>query len=131
MFYEMKSINEIESASLISASIPQLSEMLARGDYLGWLVEQDEKVIAGGGVIMRRLLPRPGSPQGGEEAYILNVYTEPQHRRRGLARKIMETILTWCRERSVARVTLHPSDEGEPLYCSLGFERTKEMLWGG
>jgi GNAT superfamily N-acetyltransferase len=129
MFYEMKSIDEIESASIISASIAQLSEMLARGDYLGWLVEWDAKVIAGGGVMMRRLLPRPGSLSGGEEAYILNVYTEPEHRRRGLARKIMETILAWCCEHDVARVTLHPSDEGEPLYRSLGFERTKEMLW--
>jgi GNAT superfamily N-acetyltransferase len=129
MFYEMKSVNEIESASILSASIPQLSEMLASGDYLGWLVECEENIIAGGGVMMRRLLPRPGNLQGGEEAYILNVYTEPEHRRRGLARKIMETILTWCYERGVARVTLHPSDEGEPLYCSLGFEKTKEMLW--
>jgi GNAT superfamily N-acetyltransferase len=129
MFYEMKCVDQIESASIISASIPQLSEMLAGGDYLGWLVECDEKVIAGGGVMMRRLLPRPGSLQGGEEAYILNVYTAPEHRRRGLARKIMETILAWSRERDVARVTLHPSDEGEQLYRNLGFERTKEMLW--
>jgi GNAT superfamily N-acetyltransferase len=129
MFYEMKSVNESEATSILSASIPQLSEMLAGGDYLGWLVERDEKVVAGGGVMMRRLLPRPGSLQGGEEAYILNVYTEPEHRRRGLARKVMETILAWCRERDCARVTLHPSDVGEPLYRSLGFERTKEMLW--
>jgi GNAT superfamily N-acetyltransferase len=129
MFYEMKSVDETESASIISASIPQLSEMLAEGDYSGWLVELEEKVIAGGGVMMRRLLPRPGSLQGGEEAYIMNIYTEPEHRRRGLARKIMETILEWCSEGGFARVTLHPSDEGESLYCSLGFERTKEMLW--
>jgi GNAT superfamily N-acetyltransferase len=129
MFYEMKYVNEIESASIISASIPQLSEMLAGGDYSGWLIEHDEKVIAGGGVMMRRLLPRPGNLQGGEEAYIMNIYTEPEHRRRGLARKLMETILAWCSERGFARVTLHPSDEGEPLYRSLGFERTKEMLW--
>jgi GNAT superfamily N-acetyltransferase len=129
MFYEMKCVNAIESASIISASIPQLSEMLAEGEYSGWLVERDEKVIAGGGVMIRRLLPRPGSLQGGEEAYILNIYTEPEHRRRGLARKLMETILEWCCERGFARVTLHPSDEGEPLYLSLGFERTKEMLW--
>jgi GNAT superfamily N-acetyltransferase len=129
MFYEMKCVNEIESASIISASIPQLSEMLAEGDYSGWLVEHDEKVVAGGGVMMRRLLPRPGSLQGSEEAYILNIYTEPEHRRLGLARKLMETILEWACERGFARVTLHPSDEGEPLYRSLGFERTKEMLW--
>lgn len=129
MFCEMKHVDEVESVSIISASIPQLSEMLAEDDYLGWLVELEEKVIAGGGVMMRRLLPRPGSLQGGLEAYVMNIYTEPEHRRRGLARRIMETILEWCCERGFARVTLHPSDEGEQLYLSLGFERTKEMIW--
>jgi GNAT superfamily N-acetyltransferase len=129
MFFEMKYADEVESASIITASIPQLSEMIAKGDYSGWLVEIEEKVIAGGGVMMRRLLPRPGSLQGGEEAYIMNIYTELEHRRRGVARKIMETILEWCGERGFARVTLHPSDEGESLYLNLGFERTKEMIW--
>jgi GNAT superfamily N-acetyltransferase len=129
MFYDMKYVDEIGRASIKSASIPPLAEMIEREDYLGWLAESEEKVLASGGIMMRRLLPRPGSLHGGEEAYILNVYTEPSYRRRGLARKLMETALAWCCERGVARVTLHPSEEGENLYYGLGFERTKEMIW--
>lgn len=128
MFYDMGSVSDNERATLEAAVLLQIREMIRRGDYFGWLIEGDDKILAGGGVILRRLLPRPGSLQGGEEAYILNVYVEPDYRRRGLARRIMETILVWCQQRQVARVTLHPSDEGQPLYESLGFERTKEML---
>jgi GNAT superfamily N-acetyltransferase len=58
---------------------------------------------------------------------VLNVYCEPPHRRRGLARALMDAILDWCRERSISRVSLHASDEGRPLYEGLGFTATNEM----
>jgi len=64
-----------------------------------------------------------GSPRGN----ILNVYTGPPHRHRGLARHLMGVILDWCRANRVEIVILHSSDEGRPLYESLGFERTREM----
>jgi GNAT superfamily N-acetyltransferase len=78
-------------------------------------------------VWLRPVLPRPGSLQGALEAYVLNVYTEPGHRRGGVARAIMEAIVVWCREQRVARITLHASNEGRPLYESLGFEISNEM----
>ena len=61
------------------------------------------------------------------EAYVLNVYTEPEHRRSGVARAIMEAILDWSRGQLVARVTLHASNDGRSLYEALGFEPTNEM----
>jgi GNAT superfamily N-acetyltransferase len=128
MFREMGSINEEQAAALEASSLPILRDWLTSNNYLGWLIESEGQVIAGGGVILRPLLPRPECLHGGEEAYILNVYTEPQYRRQGAARQLLEAIIAWCRERGCARVTLHPSEEGQPLYASLGFERTKEML---
>lgn len=128
MFHEMGLTSREEAAQIETAALPQLREALASGAYLGWVVEVDDKVVAGGGIQMRRLLPRPGSLNGGEEAYILNVYTEPEYRRRSLARKLIEAMIAWARERGCARITLHPSEEGRPLYQSLGFERTQEML---
>ncbi|HZS09275.1 MAG TPA: GNAT family N-acetyltransferase [Blastocatellia bacterium] len=119
--------DEEEAAAIEAASLPILSEMLARGEFLGWLAECDGQVVACGGLMMRRLLPRPGALQGGEEAYILNVYTEPEYRRRGLAGKLMEKMIAWSRERGCARVTLHTSEDGRSLYESLGFVRTDEM----
>lgn len=60
-------------------------------------------------------------------ATILNVYTEPDYRRRGIARQIMETMIAWCRQQGFARVSLHASEHGRPLYESLGFEDSNEM----
>ena len=58
---------------------------------------------------------------------ILNVYTEPEFRKRGIARQVMVTILKWLKQRGFRGVNLHASAEGRPLYEELGFEATNEM----
>ena len=127
MFRDMGQVEPAEMAALESASCEYLTQALEKGEYVGWLVVCAGEVVAGGGLIVHELLPRPGHLSGGEEAYVLNVYCEPPHRRRGLARALMETILDWCRGRRISRVSLHASDEGRPLYEGLGFTATNEM----
>ena len=58
---------------------------------------------------------------GSRLAFVYNVYTEPAHRRRGLARAIMDAIHTWCREAGVTSVALNASPDGRPLYEALGY----------
>jgi ribosomal protein S18 acetylase RimI-like enzyme len=58
---------------------------------------------------------------------ILNVYTEREHRRRGMARALMQIALEWCAANQVGAVILHASAEGSALYESLGFTPTNEM----
>jgi GNAT superfamily N-acetyltransferase len=127
MFRDMGMLADDEADALRAASCTYLLTALADDKYSGWVVEAQRGVIAGGGVVVRRLLPRPGSPHGDEEACVLNVYTEPEHRRRGLARRLMQEILAWCRGRAITRIALHASDAGRPLYESLGFMQTNEM----
>lgn len=130
MFRDMGALPAADEAALAHASRVHLAAALAAGTYHGWLIEADGAVVAGGGAVLRPLLPRPGHLDGGIEAYVLNVYTEPAHRRAGLARALMRTVLAWCAERGIARVTLHASDEGRPLYETLGFCATNEMRRG-
>jgi GNAT superfamily N-acetyltransferase len=127
MFRDMGILPEADVERLATASRRYLDDALASGDYLGWLIEADGAVVAGAGALVRPLLPRPGYVEGGVDAYVLNVYTEPGHRRCGLARALMETVLDHCRAAGMARVTLHASDEGRPLYTALGFTATSEM----
>jgi GNAT superfamily N-acetyltransferase len=130
MFRDMGSINDEEAAKLEAEVFPHLRQMLADWRYTGWLIEHGGKVIAGGGVLIRQELPRPGILEGGAAAHVVNVYTEPAHRHRGLARELMRTILDWCEQHCVV-VTLAASDEGRPLYESLGFVQMNQMVWQG
>jgi ribosomal protein S18 acetylase RimI-like enzyme len=121
--------DERDAAPLEAAARQYLSEALPSGLYCGWLAEDgDGVIVAGGGMIVQRGVPRPENVHGGEEAYLLNVYVEPAHRRFGLARALMDAMLAWARERGLARVVLHASDDGRALYESLGFDPvTTEM----
>jgi GNAT superfamily N-acetyltransferase len=71
-------------------------------------------------------MTNPRNPDS-RRAYIANIYTKPDYRSRGIARRIMNTILDWCRAEGVEGVALHASPFGRPLYESLGFEPTNEM----
>jgi GNAT superfamily N-acetyltransferase len=126
MFRDMGEADDLAASVIENASIDHLKALVEAREYFGFLVEEHGEIIAGGGAWLRPLLPRPGTPAGAIEAYVLNVYTEPGHRRRGLAKLVMGEILRWCRERRVARVVLHASKEGLPLYEALGFEQTNE-----
>jgi len=127
MFRDMDSVNEEECQQLLEVSTPWLVSVIERGEYVGWLVEYEGEVVAGGGILLMDLGPRPGWFRMGRGGHIVNIYTEAAHRRRGLARRLMEEILAWCAEQKLDQVTLAASDEGRPLYESLGFVATNDM----
>lgn len=114
-----------------------LRDQFASGEYVGWLASPDatsEKIVAGAGVQLRRVLPHPVGEPGGEitiaegrHAIVLNVFTEPKWRRRGLASLLIERIIAWARAERLDRLVLHASDEGRVVYERLGFVQTNEM----
>jgi GNAT superfamily N-acetyltransferase len=105
-----------------------LQKLMPAGTYHAWLVESaDGVVVAGGGI---SILPWPPGPQypGDRLAVVYNMYTEPAHRSRGLARLLMETIHTWCRDAGVTSMALNASRDGRPLYESMGYVESPSPL---
>jgi GNAT superfamily N-acetyltransferase len=100
---------------------------LRDGSFLGWLAETPEHHSAGGGCLwLRPEQPRPRL-KGLVEPYLLSMYTEPQFRRRGIASKILEEAIKWCKKNGYHRLILHASNQGRSLYRKYGFVRTREM----
>src|SRR5205085_2575818 len=92
---------------------------------------RSREIVAGAGVQLRELLPRP-APGGaglvrGPQGLILNVFTERAWRRRGVAAALMRELLRWCRANGIESLVLHASADGRPLYEKLGFTPTNEM----
>jgi GNAT superfamily N-acetyltransferase len=138
MFRDMRTLNPGAVQPMLEAAERALTEWLASGDYVGWLASPEDRpgeIVGGAGAQRRKLLPRPhpggGLLRPGPEAIILNVYTDPAWRRRGVARTLMERAIAWAREEGIARLVLHASDDGRALYEDLGFEPTNEMRYGG
>ncbi len=136
MFHDMgRTTPEIEPP-LLAACHAYFDRALAEGEYVGWvaeLMDPPHSIVGGAGVQFRPMLPRT-DPAGssllvGREGLILNVYVDPAHRRRGIARWLMEELIAWAPATGIVRLVLHASTEGRPLYESLGFTSTNEMLF--
>ena len=94
--------------------------------YFHWLATDGDEAIGGAGVMLIDWPPSPRDPRGGL-GFIYNVYVEPVHRRRGLARALLETIHAWAQARGLGALALHASEDGRPLYETLGYRPTNEM----
>ena len=114
----------IDEAALTRAFRPWVDDALRTGTYRGWVVEDGESgrasIIAGGGITV---LPWPPGPRylSDRLAFVYNLYTEPPHRRRGVARLIMNAIHEWCRANGIKSIALNASEEGRPLYEAMGY----------
>lgn len=109
------------------AAIPWIAERLASEYYRGWLmVNEAGEVVAGAGLMLIDWPPGP-IDHTATRGYILNVYTEPAYRRRGLAKRLVQALMDWCYDHDIYTVTLHASEAGRPIYESLGFKASNEM----
>jgi GNAT superfamily N-acetyltransferase len=126
MFREMGGDYERSLPLYETASREYFEQALKNRTYYGLLCEVDGQIAGGGGVVISAW---PGSPMNydARRAWILNIYVEPTHRRRGLAKAIMNRLIDWCRANGFRSVALHSSEEGRSLYDKLGFQATNEM----
>lgn len=103
------------------AYAPHLQQHLADGSLKAWVVEFDGQAVASGAVAFQLLPPAPWNLTECV-AYVHSIYTAPEHRRKGLARQVMEALIANCQECSLVSMALHASEAGRPLYEALGFE---------
>lgn len=127
MFVDMGDAPLEEYDSLREATQSYIVELLELGEYLGWIVEVQDRAVASGGLYLRQLAPMPGRHRIVTWAHIANIYTEPAYRRRGIALTLMRAMLDYCAVNQMDQVTLVASPDGRPLYESLGFHPTADM----
>jgi GNAT superfamily N-acetyltransferase len=138
MFSDMGQLPPVLYQELVDRSVEYLQQAVASGEYAGWLATREgaADVIAGAGVQLRRILPRPITFEGasrivpGREGIVLNVFTERPWRRKGLGGLLMQHVLEWASAERLDRLVLHASDEGRAMYDRLGFVSTNEMRYG-
>lgn len=102
----------------------QVADYLAthiEGDvYRVWVAEESGRIIAMGGLVLVDRPPHPRSRRTGE-GFIVNVYTLPRWRGRGVGRAVMDALVADARALQLRRVYLRTSDDGRPLYEGMGF----------
>ena len=96
-------------------------------DFVAWVAESGGRLVASIGLLWFAHPPGPTNHRG-TEAYLLNVYTLPEARRRGIARELVGAAIAEARAAGITRVWLRTSEAGRPLYESMGFRSQGDEL---
>ena len=137
MFQDMGDVSGDAFEILRANTRPRLEQWIDNASYIGWLAalaEKPEMIVAGAGVQLQTILPRPldlSTIGEGWQGTIVNVFTEPQWRRLGIAGLLIKEIIIWSKKEQIDRLILHASKEGRSIYESLGFVASNEMRFVG
>ena len=126
MFREMGIPAEFDD--MATATELWLRHAIPSKTYRAWVATADSgDVVAGGGLL---IIPWPPGPMSMDPrcGFIFNVYTQPAHRKQGLAKRLMDAMHGHCREEGIERVVLNASVFGKPVYEAMGYVETNEPM---
>jgi ribosomal protein S18 acetylase RimI-like enzyme len=104
-----------------------LQTSLSNNEFISYMAETNGKPVSISGMVLFKRPPYLENLQG-IEAYILNMYTVPKYRGKGLASRLLEHCIEESKKSGVKRIWLHASEGGEPLYKKMGFtDKDSEM----
>lgn len=110
-----------------SASGDYFERTLPKGDFRAWVVQVDDAVVAGIGLVIHSVPPTPHNLLG-KEGYIMNLVTRPAWRRQGIGTALLQTVLDTLRAEGIPVVSLHATSEGQGIYKAAGFESSDEWV---
>lgn len=93
---------------------------LAGGTHAAYLVFDGRCLAGAGGVSFFQVLPTYHNPSGWK-AYIMNMYTKPAYRRRGIAYRTLDLLVREAESRGITAISLEATAMGRPLYEKYGF----------
>lgn len=129
MFVETGRENSRILDQMSSHFLPWLEKMMLEDRYIGWLTSSEESILAGAGLLILDWPPHPLDPAQDKRGYLLNIFVEPEHRRRKIASRLIELALAEAQRRRIRVISLHSTEAGKSLYQSNGFRRTNEMFY--
>lgn len=106
-------------AMLPGELVPYFKKHLGK-DLLAF-VARDKDIVSCGWLLLVEKPPSPRFPHG-RTGVLFNVYTKPERRHQGLASGVMRELMEYARTIELDVLELHATDDGYPLYLSLGFE---------
>ncbi|WP_432618044.1 GNAT family N-acetyltransferase [Butyricicoccus sp.] len=94
---------------------------LKSGAHIAFVCEHDGQLIATVGITLFEMMPTTKHPNG-KVARLMNMYVEPFYRHKGIAKELLNCVMTYAKKHQIGKVMLNPSQMGKPLYVNYGFQ---------
>ena len=103
------------------ANLEYFRKTLCDNTFISWVALDNEVIIATSGLSFSVVPPFP-DVLNGKVAYIMNMYTFPNYRNRGIGTELFKKIVDEAKQLGYKKITLNASDVGRPLYEKHGFK---------
>ena len=128
MLREVNGLTESADMSKVERQCRDYYEKaLADAMHTALLVFDQGHFIGAGGISYYRVMPTYCNPTG-RKAYIANMYTRPEYRRKGIAFHTLNLLVQDARERGITSVSLEAVAAGRSLYEKYGFSGMKDEM---
>ena len=121
--YLQEDFGNIEEQDLhcMKETLPQYFKNHLNRDLVVFVAKENDEIASCAFLL---IVEKPMSPAflTGKTGTVLNVYTKPEHRKKGYARQLMNALLSEAKERDLSVVELKATEDGYHLYKSVGFE---------
>lgn len=90
------------------------------GEHVACFAYSGTDIVGTGGLCLYREMPSPENPKG-TCAYLMNVFTRPDLRGRGIGRDLVSWLLWEAQKLGCRKIYLETTSAGRQLYEKLGF----------
>ena len=128
LFQEMGLLTSLEEEkSLSQACLEYFKTAIMKNEFFAWIAEVNAAIIATSGLVFLQKPPSPNNLSG-KEAYIMNLYTLPEWRKRGIGSKLFQYLLDYALENRISLIRLHTTEVGRSIYEKFGFVITTNEM---
>jgi len=100
---------------------------MADGTFVSWLAMDGEKIVGTSGMSFVEKPPYFGCPSG-KMGLLSSMFTDPDYRRRGIARELLSRVVEEARQYGCGTVQITASDMGVLLYTDFGFVKNGNFM---
>lgn len=100
---------------------------LRDGTHIAYLVFDKSRFAGAGSVSFFQVMPTYHNPSG-KKAYIMNMYTSPEYRRKGIAYKTLDMLVKDAKSMGITAISLEATVMGRPLYEKYGFIKMNDEM---
>ena len=111
---------DVDMSEVKKQSYGYYQNSLENDTHVAYLIFDDDKFVGAGGISYFQVMPTYHNPTG-KKAYVMNMYTNPNYRRQGIAYKTLDLLVADARKKGITAISLEATEMGRPLYEKYGF----------
>lgn len=113
---------ENDETAIVKKSLRKyFAKAIPTKDFIAWIAEYEGRVIATSGMVVWQKPAMYGGVESGKLGYLLNFYTVPEARRKGVATRLLNELIKEAKSLGLRYLHLHASKDGISIYRKAGF----------